>query len=75
VFPCAIAVLLLICSTQMSKVKGIFFRYAETASHKKQQHDPGYLIIQGSKIVERSKTDPKWCACAATYSCDGSHDS
>ena len=65
VFPCAIAVLLLICGTQMGKVKSIFFRYTESTSHKKQQHDPGYLILDGNKVTERSKADTKWCDAAA----------
>jgi hypothetical protein len=62
VFPCAIAVLLLICSLQVSKVKALWNRYTETSWHKKQQHDPGYLIIEGDKCTERAKADPLWYA-------------
>jgi hypothetical protein len=62
VFPCAIAVLLLICSSQIPKAKALWNRYTESSTHKKQQHDPGYLIIDGNKCTERSKNDTLWCA-------------
>lgn len=62
VFPAAIVVLVLICVLQVGKVQALWKRYTESAWHKKQQHDPGYLVIDGNRAHERAQTDPLWRA-------------
>jgi hypothetical protein len=60
VFPIAMAVLALICGTQVPKAKVLWTRYTENSLIKKQQHDPGFLIITADDCVKRKDDDPEW---------------
>lgn len=62
VFPCALAVLFLICGAQLPKLKVFWNRYTAGSVHKKLQHDPGHLFLHNRKWHRREKGDKEWYA-------------